>query len=594
MGVTNDEERRKKVEKKFDKLIKQQDLTKKGVLIEIFKWLKKNSNEKQYKGNPYELAEKNKSNFYDMLRGTRAVKPDYILPLEQILGVSLYKIQFEPLNDKVFVNKGLRFAAFKDDLLGYKELEEGDIYKSSDEFDMCLMDYVIEFKGINGLLFLAEKYKDNFTMHSFEFNDRFSFIPSAKGYGASDVLRVICEYDNVEVFNKYFDFYARAYIYPFSQGWFRTLNNKEILSSLAKTRNIFTSLLSQQEMDIPNLNLVGKQINPKMLVCNPVLYYLLNFLLENVSEYKEQVEKLLEFAIQYNQASVDYLQKNHKSDGVLTLDDDGNVKLGRIIVGNLLSYKLEQRTDFDDKVDKLLSELNNQLNSFNFEEQPLKGGLSGRNVRIQNGHLIKKHSDNETEYEFLDLMKKNGVWFVPELFKVEKGLDELTYFSGAANTVMIGSQPIERIYQVLDKLRILQEISKKNLTGGKVYVHDDLSPMNVVFDKNGNLSGIIDWNSTRIGDAWEDFIYVAWTWLNIGSFTRNNDDLFEKLCRMVKHFKADEDFKKNFADKIVKAMDYRLAKTDPKSPDYQKIFEWVGYSKIWVELYRKKIRKVIG
>lgn len=584
MGMTFSPEKQKVIRERFEELIKAQGKSKKEILVAIFNWLRSHSNEKQYKGNPYDLAEKNQKNFYDMLSGNRSVKPDYIIPLEEILGVSLHDVLFGTPKGKVFVNKGLRYSAFVDSLDEYKLLESEDVYKNSDEYNMFLLDYVIDFKSINGLLFLADKYGVSYT----------SIIPSVKGYSFREILKVICEYDNLEAFNKYFDFYSKAYGQNRFEGWFDDLNNEKCLSSIIGTTNIFSSLLSYKEIEVYRRNASLNQIKGKILVCNPVLFYLLTYILQNVSKYKEKAKMLLSFAIDYNKQEIHYLETHNEQNLDLIMQENGDVTYGSDLYGKLLNYRITERTDFDDDIDKLLNTLNNQLNSFNFKSKPLIGGLSGKRVRIQNGHLVKKHSDNKTEYEFLNLMERSKVRFVPKVFKTFDELDELTYFPGFVDTVINEPQPLRKIYQVLDDLKIIQDISKRNLSGGKVYVHGDLSPMNAVFDRDGKLIGIIDWDLTHIGEEWEDFIYVAWTWLNIGSFRRDNEEIFESLCRMVKHYKPSDEFKKGFADKIIYVMNYRLALTSTKSKDYQQIYEWVGYSKLWVELYREKITKTIG
>ncbi len=64
----------------------------------------------------------------------------------------------------------------------------------------------------------------------------------------------------------------------------------------------------------------------------------------------------------------------------------------------------------------------------------------------------------------------------------------------------------ESIIAITNELKVINTISKKYLTD-KVYVHGDLGTQNVVFN-NSEIVGIIDWDSTFIGEEYDDFIYV--------------------------------------------------------------------------------------
>ena len=94
---------------------------------------------------------------------------------------------------------------------------------------------------------------------------------------------------------------------------------------------------------------------------------------------------------------------------------------------------------------------------------------------------------------------KRGVVGIPHLYKTENGLDEFEYFHGNVQSY-VSEIDDDKIEQVLKKVKELNAISKQHLNNNKVYVHGDLSPMNVVFSFDDKLQGIIDWDSTKIGN----------------------------------------------------------------------------------------------
>ena len=119
----------------------------------------------------YKFANKEKSNFSKMLKDERPLKYEFIIPLEKIFGVSLarlldedaYKLPTEKVN--VPFNKGFRYYAYLDDPKLYKEefnillAKDGkSILSQSDEFGKTFLDYVVEYRSVNGVRYLYEEY----------------------------------------------------------------------------------------------------------------------------------------------------------------------------------------------------------------------------------------------------------------------------------------------------------------------------------------------------------------------------------------------------------------------------------------------------
>ena len=157
--------------------------------------------------------------------------------------------------------------------------------------------------------------------------------------------------------------------------------------------------------------------------------------------------------------------------------------------------------------------------------------------------------------------------------------------------------PIEKIYQVLDTIKEINEISKKHLKG-KVYVHNDLSPLNAVFNNKGKITGIIDWEHCKIGEEHEDLIYIIWTWSNIGALDRKHDQLLDYFEKIIKYYNPSDEVRKDFVDKMKKVMDSKQEEAKKiygrDSKEYIRIYEWVEWSKIWVRFNRDIITKIVN
>ena len=119
----------------------------------------------------YEFASKEKSNFSKMLKRERPLKYEFIVPLEKIFGVSLarlidedaYKLPVEKKN--VPFNKGFRYYAYLDDPQLYRNefnlllASDGkSIITQTDEFGKTFLDYVVEYRSVNGVKYLYEEY----------------------------------------------------------------------------------------------------------------------------------------------------------------------------------------------------------------------------------------------------------------------------------------------------------------------------------------------------------------------------------------------------------------------------------------------------
>lgn len=581
------------------KLLEGKNKTYTEFLREIYSQLKKSDPE--YKDtNPYDKANKEKGNFTKMLKGERPLNKDFYIPIEKILKVSLANLSEDDLENKPFVNRGLRYTASLDDYQKYLELfeEKGDdndsiteVWSNFDEYNNNLIDYILLYKSLNGLKALHDikdvhfNHWDNISLNNI----------IALGNKPNQILGLICDKDSSELFNDYFDIY-KSFVesYQYNYKWLGILSTKENMSKILCTKNISKSLLWYRQCKIYELNRhMANKNEAKTLMANPYIYYLLNYALKNCSFFLDKAKTIAKFAIEYNKKVKDYIYNNKDFEN-LSIQDDGTILCGITVYGNVITYKLETQTNFDLELEKLLKEIDETINAIKFKSKPKTGGFSKNNVRVENGKLLKTHTGNEVEYEFLRKAEPFKLPFIPKLIATNDNYDTFTYMIGRSIEYdHYQSLNLDLIKQVMEAIKKKDEISKKILGNSKVFVHGDLSPRNVIF-KNNKLVGFIDWDTTHIGDESEDFIYAIWQWINIGNIYRNNDELYDRFKQVVSYYKPSKELRNDFANKIINIMDNVLKNTSKVSPNYKRVFEWVGWSKIWVELFRDKITKDIG
>lgn len=540
---------------------------------------------------PIDLAEKNKANFGKMITGERPFKEEYIPYLERFLETTYDYIVNGEGKSNDFRNKGIRYAAFTDNMQDYEELSIKTNFDTVplfefDEFGETVLDYILEYKSRNGLSYLIENSHVSLFSDGVNLQGTNAIGHNKKGI---DVLNLIFEFDDAVLFEKFTDIWNR---YEGSSSSLGILKKKDIIKKVISSKNIFKSMLKEKELDLNTHRKETDEEAAKDLYCNPLLYAITNYILLHENKYPNEIRKLLNFGIDHNIKVIKAIEENHKEVNNLVLDEKGYIRSGASIYGSLLFYKLNEQPDLMDSTSQLLSKLNWTINDLQFKSTHFNNGYSKSPVRLENGQIIKKTTDNEIEYRFFNDMEGEKFVFLPKLLEQKDGLDHFSYLEGQSES-MVYEQSIKRIDGITEMIKILNDASKEILGDGKVYVHNDLSPMNVIFEGD-EVKGIIDWDDVTIGHEYEDLIYIMWIWLNIGSWTRDNEHIFEGVKHILDVYGADKELKKNWADKMMKVMEARLAKTDKSESNYPRIFTWVRQSEIWVELYRDRITKEIG
>ncbi|WP_300367456.1 phosphotransferase, partial [Brachyspira sp.] len=505
-------------------LLKNNNLNYKDLILYLIKETKGNKSD-------YDTI---KTNFSKMVSGERNFKYEYIPLIERKLKTTLDYIingYSEELNG--FIPRGLRYTAFTDDYQKYQGLLDelklkDNILSVYDEYEKNIADYIIEQKSLNGIKYLI----DNNLINNLSAKNIFSIIDIIIEKEPKYLTNIL----NFHLYSeKVFDNVLKKDDITITiNGAFNFVNvfkddiskYENLILEIFKNDNLF-NLFFLEEGSLSINKFLYEDNNYKIYSFNIMILLFIDRIINSNSIYKiykgeEKLNKIISFINKYN----DFLYKELYEEEINTADVSIEyLKLDNIdkeiYSENLYFFLCKQNNKAglifrNDKYKKSVIKDTLKEEFSRLEEKFVKSKSIKNNKIIFKGNKIYKiRSKNEKEYEFLKLMQNNNYNKVPRYYGYEDGYDIYEYIEGTTEQY-IYMMPLEKIYQVLDALKEINEISKKHLNG-KVYVHNDLSSPNVVFDNKGKLKAIIDWEHCKIGEEHEDLIYIIWTWANIGA-----------------------------------------------------------------------------
>lgn len=277
------------------------------------------------KNDRYDFVNREKSNFSKMLKGERPLKYEFIVPLEEIFGVSLarlldedaYKLPIEKNN--VPFKKGFSYYAYLDDSKLYKEefdlllTKDGEsILARTDEFGKTFLDYVVEYHSINGVRYLHDEYgiKLKWPHNQFEFN-KDSGITRIYFDNYIEFARLVADMKDAVLFNDIFDSYNMF----LAQGHYASEKTifcqKEYLEIMLDNDTVFKSILKARPYKYVLAGSCVKEIkhvssvtyNYKLI--NPIINNCLRYALEHLDKYRQRAIEILKFGIMHNKKIID-------------------------------------------------------------------------------------------------------------------------------------------------------------------------------------------------------------------------------------------------------------------------------------------------
>ena len=270
----------------------------------------------------YAFAEREKSNFSKMLKGERPLKYEFIIPLEKIFGVSLARLLDEnafkmPIEkDNVPYNKGFRYYAYLDDPTLYKEefdlllAKDGKpIISQTDEFGKTFLDYVVEYRAINGVRYLHDEYgiKLKWYYNNFDFN-KSKGVTWINFDNAIEFARLVAGMNDADLFNDIYDSFNMFFTNGHYGGNDSIFCNTDYLEILLDHDHLFNSIF---EIKPYHKELSSKQKREKKVdsvtyySINPIINNCLRYSLQHLDKYKHRAKDILKFAINYNKRIVE-------------------------------------------------------------------------------------------------------------------------------------------------------------------------------------------------------------------------------------------------------------------------------------------------
>lgn len=265
----------------------------------------------------YAFAEREKSNFSKMLKGERPLKYEFIIPLEKIFGVSLARLLDEnafkmPIEkDNVPYNKGFRYYAYLDDPKLYKEefdlllAKDGkSIISQTDEFGKTFLDYVVEYRAVNGVRYLHDEYgiKLKWYYNDFNFNKSKGVI-WVNFDNAIEFARLVASMDDADLFNDIYDSYNMFFTNGHYGGGNSIFCSTDYLEILLDHDHLFNSMFEIRQYQL-ELGAIGKRKKQVDFVThysiNPIINNCLRHSLQHLDKYKHRAKDILKFAINYN------------------------------------------------------------------------------------------------------------------------------------------------------------------------------------------------------------------------------------------------------------------------------------------------------
>lgn len=504
-------------------------------------------------------AMKGKGNFSTALKGTgkRSISIEDLYIISKKLSVPLEYIWFGEEKKTGFIPKGARYVAYQDNESDYREyvsdLEDEKI-RYHDEFGYTLFDYFGEFESINGYRFFVKNYSLHFeymrhgelTLIDSKRYLQNLFIFDDNKQPLDNLVRILAKYNDVKTFREiFFNDFSLNRFDPSYFNYYENLFSDDFLNTLLNTDLLFESLLKIKEIDI-SIFQKNYEKGTKRFFVEPMLYEMLNYAFNHEEEFKEQLSRMLDFALQFSKQQYEFISE------YISINKDksehGDVYINRDAPRFLLSsryvpmgsvIKIRGKLN-DDSLNNLIKEIDQYVFNMTHIINPQEKTNEEIKISTPDNPLFKELNENA---------KQQKVKFIPTVLHSDK---EFTYFQ-SYETSSIDFAKLEHLKVVIDCLVKVQDLvaNKPN----KVLVHGDLNNKRIFMFENGNPVGIAGWQKCHYGSKYEDRVDLI---ANIEIYPIN-DERFEKFAKLFdvvsQGFNQEE--KKKLIDKTIAVLTER-------------------------------------
>ena len=519
-------------------------------------------------------VKKQKPNFSQMLEGNRKLNKEYYIPLEKIFDIRIAELLDDSKDLKYhYVNKGIRWAAASDDVEEFRRLCNEDnptfyqkVIKSKDEFGKDIIDYIIEFKAINGFKYLINNQKLKYSTAFGGYNLNFSNITIYFSVTIKKLLelsKMLLENGDIHTFNTFFNTYQL--LCDFDRFFNNIYLNKDFLNGIIENEKIFNSMFSCKELTLNEANHTKKMGNETFLYINPILNNLLNVCFEQNNRI--EINKILEYGLKMNKIVFDTIKEKVNS----RIDDIKIEKTGEVLVNDscygsviVITDVIDPKIFYNKTTKDLIEDIRTMNESFKFSNTlDYFSEIENKNEIIidSEGKIIKKHSGNECEYKIYKEFENDNTLPLPRYVDSYKGVDRFYKYEG---TVVKNNLTDDQIIKIVEFLVKFKNLSKEKFNG-EVYAQGKLDLCDFYFDDNGNLSQVVNFENTYVGDEYDDIILFLIKHSGIFNIIFNEIErkrILEKINLIINSYTNDEKEKMLIVDKILPYINKKIENID--------------------------------
>ena len=475
----------------------------------------------------YAEVNKRKGNFSTTLKGkeNRSIPKEDLYIISKIFGVSLEYIWFGDKKKENFIPKGARYAAFQDSESEYRtyiaDLDYEDRVQYADDCGFSLFDYFGQFDSINGYKFFLKNYNLHFDYVQYgelayvnsEGHLQFCHSHDKDHLISDNLIMILTEHNDIKTFRTiYFDNCPlERFDSDYASNRNKALFSDYFLETLLRNEPFFELIMKTHEVDVGSFSRYYEK-GTKRLFVEPMFYEALSFALQHEEDYKNQLFKMLSFALEFNKTQnafiKDYLRIHYGKDEHADVHIDQYAprflrSSRNIPMGNV--FRIREKVE-----DELLSNLIKEIEKIAFNMTHIINAQEKKNEEI-----VISTPNNPLFLELCNNAREQKASFVPLVLHSDK---EFTYFQNYESTT-INFDNYEQLQSVIDYLDKAQNlvVPKPN----KVLVHGDLTNKTLMIE-NGKVVGLAGWQNCHYGSKYEDRAVLL---SNIDSYSYRDDYL---------------------------------------------------------------------
>jgi len=209
------------------------------------------------------------------------------------------------------------------------------------------------------------------------------------------------------------------------------------------------------------------------------------------------------------------------------------------------------------------------------DEIILTGGRVTQGVTRKGEFVYRPCNANSAfVHDVLKWLEAKGCLCAPRFIGLSEDGREITTFLEGTAPDNLGDFTDEQIYEAGKVIKCLHTALTDfpDCSDGQVVCHNDLSPCNFMFIRQGDGSSVLlsnenktdepspclvgkpyavfDWDAAALGDPIDDVAYAAWMWCDIGNDENSPALVSKKINVLLDAYELEQEKRSNFIEKI--------------------------------------------